>query len=170
MNPAYFGDSYDLVKRFFCAELSALGYSITVNPMFTETWNSTEREFYRLIGVENIAPQSQRSARTVLFIDPDTGVHRKASKQHVSLHQLAEEALRYSLVFSFDQSFSRQSKPAAAMREKLAFMRALGCHAMYYDSHARFLFVAAQEIALRELQAQLMSLGMPASRLLQSEP
>jgi hypothetical protein len=25
MNPSFLGDSYDLVKRFFCFELSALG-------------------------------------------------------------------------------------------------------------------------------------------------
>jgi len=166
MNPDYFGDSYDLVKRFFCAELSALGYAVTVNPMFTGTWNGAEREFYRLIGAEQHPAQSRNAARTALFLDPDTGVHKKASKKHVSLQQLVDEASRNTIVFSFDQSFSRQSKPAVVMREKLESIRTYGCHGMYYDSHARFLFVASQEQSLHELHAHLLSLGMPLSRLI----
>ena len=35
MNPKFFGDSYDLVKRFLCAELHVVGYCVTVDPMFT---------------------------------------------------------------------------------------------------------------------------------------
>lgn len=35
MNRKFFGDSYDIVKRFFCVELAALGYSVEVEPMFT---------------------------------------------------------------------------------------------------------------------------------------
>ena len=74
MNPAYLGDSYDLVKRFFCTELAALGYSINVNPMFTGAWNGTEHEFYRLIGVARFGQQEQGSTRTAAFFDPDTGI------------------------------------------------------------------------------------------------
>ena len=39
---------------------------------------------------------------------------------------------------------------------------------MCYDSHARFLFIATQKQALDELRAHLVSLGMPAKRLLES--
>ena len=169
MNPTYFGDSYDLVKRFFCAELTALGYSVAVDPMFTGTWNGKERDFYRLIGAEHEALHGRAASRTVLFIDPDTGVHRTPSAKHISPHQIVAEAERHSLVFSFDQSFSRQSKPAVLMREKLACIRELGCHGMYYDSHARFLFVAAEEKVLHELRAHLVSLGMPNARLITSQ-
>ena len=169
MNPTYFGDSYDLVKRFFCAELSALGYSVAVNPMFTGTWSGAEDEFYRLIGVEHAALQGGATTRSALFLDPDTGVKENATPKHVSFHQLVAESARYSLVFSFDQSFSRKFKPAVVMREKLASIRELSCHAMYYDSHARFLFVATQEKLLHELRAHLVSLGMPKSRLLSNE-
>ena len=50
MNPDFLGDSYDLVKRFFCHELTALGYVVVIDPMFTGTWNEREQDFYRLIG------------------------------------------------------------------------------------------------------------------------
>ena len=168
MNPTYFGDSYDLVKRFFCGELSALGYTVVVNPMLTGNWNGTEQQFYRLIGASPHTPQRERTGRVALLPDPDTGVHQRASKQHISLQQLTLATSSHALVFSFDQSFSRQAKPGVAMREKLATIEAQGCHGMYYDSHARFLFAAANEEPLHELRAHLVSLSLPASRLLKS--
>jgi hypothetical protein len=54
------------------------------------------------------------------------------------------------------------------MREKLAALQVQGCYAMYYDSHARFLFVATERHPLDELHVHLVSLGLPASRLLTS--
>lgn len=168
MNPAYFGDSYDLVKRFFCGELRRLGYSVVVNPMLTGSWSGSEQQFYRLIGALPDMPPRERTSPCALFLDPDTGVHQKASKKHISLHQLVLATSSHALVFSFDQSFSRQAKPGVAMREKLAAIEAEGCHGMYYDSHARFLFAAAQEEPLHELRTHLVSLGLPTSRLLKS--
>jgi len=40
-------------------------------------------------------------------------------------------------------------------------------HAMYYDSHARFLFAATAKHPLHELRTHLVSLGLPVSRLLE---
>ena len=73
MNPAYFGDSYDLVKRFFCRELALLGYSVFVDPMLTGTWSVNEKEFYRLIGAEPVSRGRPIPQRAALFLDPDTG-------------------------------------------------------------------------------------------------
>lgn len=160
MNPKYFGDSYDIVKRFFCAELNTLGYTIIVEPMFTGEWNGKENMFLKFIG----ASLTSSHRLTALFIDPDTGVNRKPSNQHISLIQLKEAASKYELVFSFDQSFSRQHDAKVIMTEKLNFLREQGCHAMYYDSHARFLFVATKELTLKEFQFHLESLGLPRSR------
>jgi hypothetical protein len=168
MNLAFFGDSYDLVKRFFCGELSSLGYSVAVDPMFTGAWGGAERDFYRLIGVAPDASPGRSSNSTALFLDPDTGVRGTAGTQHVSFGRLAEQASNHTLVFSFDQSFSHQLDPVVVMTEKLAALQALGCHAMYYNSHARFLFAAKQKGAIDELRDHLVSLGMPAKRLLQS--
>jgi hypothetical protein len=49
MNPAYYGASYDAVKRFFCAEPTALGDSVFASPMFTGEWNGARRAFLRVI-------------------------------------------------------------------------------------------------------------------------
>ena len=164
MKPSFLGDSYDLVKRFFCFELSALGYNVVVDSMFTGAWKRRKREFYSLIGVAMDVPAPPHSARTALFVDPDTGVKHKGSTQHVSFDRLAQEATSHALVFSFDQSFSRRAKPIEVMKGKLSALKDRSCHAMYYDSHARFLFVSKHEKSLRELRAHLVSLGLPTKR------
>lgn len=165
MNLSFLGDSYDLVKRFFCFELSALGYKVVVDPMFTGMWKGREREFFGLIGVAMDATVPPNAIRTALFVDPDTGVKHKSSTQHVSFDRLAQEASSHALVFSFDQSFSRRAKPIEVMKGKLSALKDRGCHAMYYDSHARFLFVSKHEKPLRELRTHLVSLGLPTKRL-----
>lgn len=165
MNPAYFGDSYDIVKRFFCTELSVLGYAVAIQPMFTGAWNGAENEFFRFIGVQQHDAESNHSKRTALLFDPDTGVHRTASRRHISIDQLAQAATKHSLVFSFDQSFSWQHNSRLLMQEKLRVLQERGIHAMYYDSHARFLFASMAEVLILELRKHLVSLGMPETRL-----
>jgi hypothetical protein len=92
--------------------------------------------------------------------------NKRGSVQHASFDRLAKECMNYELVFAFDQSFSRQAKATEVMREKLLTLRDLGCHGMYYDLHARFIFVANKSHALDELQLHLVSLGLPEARLL----
>ena len=169
MNPLYLGDSYDLVKRFFCRELSLLGYSVSVDAMLTGDWNSSERDFYRLIGAAPLNDEVPISNRAALFLDPDTGINARGGKQHASFERIAKECASYELVFAFDQSFSRQAKAKDVMRKKLSALRGEGCHGMYYDSHARFVFVANERSVLDELQIWLVSLGLPESRLLTAD-
>ena len=167
MNPDFLGDSFDLVKRFFCQELAKLGYAVSVDPMFTGDWNGREQDFFRLICAQPEVPANE-SRHTALFIDPDTGVRENGGKQHVSFERLLKEASSNALVFSFDQSFSRQAEPDKVMLDKLAVIKAEGCHGMYYNSHARFLFVSSQQVRLHELRDHLISLGLPSERLLGS--
>ncbi|HPI53024.1 MAG TPA: hypothetical protein PKX47_12375 [Smithellaceae bacterium] len=167
MHPEYFGDSYDLVKRFFIQELKTLGYTVTVQPMFTGTWGDQEQQFFELMGASRRDPRINL-ARSALFIDPDTGINEKGGKAHVSFKALAEQANSSSIVFAFDQSFSRQMKPIEMMQEKLRRMEAMNCHAMYYDSHARFLFISMSQGLLQELKTHLHSVGLPTSRLVES--
>jgi hypothetical protein len=137
--------------------------------MFTGAWNRRERElFFGLIIAGMVANTPLHSVRTALFVDPDIGVNHKGSIKHVSFDRLAQEASSHALVFSFDQSFSRQSKPIEeAMLRKLSALKDRSCYAMYYNSHACFLFVSKQEKPLRELRTHLVSLGLPAERLLE---
>jgi hypothetical protein len=87
-----------------------------------------------------------------LFLDPDTGVNNRGSARHVSIERLACEASENELVFSFDQSFSRQFKQGGVMASKFAELNGRGCHGMYYDSHARFLFVSRKAQSLMQLR------------------
>lgn len=133
--------------------------------MLSGTWNTNENEFYRLIGAEPVAGDRGSSKRAALFIDPDTGVNNTGGKRHVAFDRLVRESANYELVFAFDQSFSRQAKAKDVMGEKLSVLRARGCHGMYYDSHARFVFVSNKRNVLQEFEVHLLSLGLPKSRL-----
>jgi hypothetical protein len=166
MNPKYLGDSYDIVKRFFCSALATLGYEVVIDPMFTGKWNGKEETYYRLIGARPLG-KSLNSRLTALFMDPDTGVREMAGKRHVSFDRMVAELQNHKLVFVFDQSFSYQGKPEVVMREKLAAIRSRGCHAFYYDSHARFLFLSREAKNLNILLRRLRELGIPDSRLRQ---
>ncbi len=171
MNPDFLGDSYDLVKRFFCHELTALGYVVDTDPMFTGTWNEREQEdFYRLIGAVRRELSLHVPDQSALFLDPDTGINTKGGRQHVSFDGLAQAASAFAIVFAFDQSFSRQTQAVQVqvMKRKLAELEGRDCHAMYYNSHARFLFASKQKRCLRELRVHLLSLGLPPERLLES--
>jgi hypothetical protein len=163
MNHRHFGDSYDIVKRFFCAEIAALGYAVLIEPMFTGDWGENRPEFLRFVGAVELA-EPVSSGRAALFYDPDTGVHERASRAHVSLAQVADAASRHALVLAFDQSFSRSQNPGDAMSKKLSALQEQGCCAMYYDSHARFLFASRKAEVLAELRSRLLSSGLPASR------
>ena len=165
VNPTYFGDSYDLVKRFFCEQLSSLGYTVSIEAMLTGEWAGAEVDFFKLICAAPLAAETSPKESTAVFVDPDTGVHSKASLRHVSLSRLVELSSQYPLVFAFDQSFSRQAKFPGSLLAKLAQLEQLGVHGMYYNSHARFLFVAKDARALERLRSHLVGLGLPASRL-----
>ncbi|MDO8373095.1 MAG: hypothetical protein Q7T39_14300 [Polaromonas sp.] len=164
MNPDYFGDSYDLVKRFFCNELSSLGYTVLIDPMFTGDWAGTEQQFFKLIGAVPVSSDAP-NGRTALLVDPDTGVHGKAGGRHVSIGELATFAKSHEIVAAFDQSFSRQATYPAALYTKLSELRDLGVYGMYYNSHARFVFAAVSEEPIAALYAHLVQLGLPSSRL-----
>lgn len=167
MNPKYFGDSYDLVKRFFCGELAALGYSVEVDAMLTGAWKGDESNFYRLISALPHGKPSPAGCPRALLLDPDTGVKSNAGRQHISFGRIADETKTYRLVFSFDQSFSRQANASLVIQEKLAALELLGCTSMYYDSHARFVFAAAEASPINELRDHLLAIGIPRFRLIE---
>ena len=170
MHPAYLGDSCDIVKRFFCEALRRLGYSVYIDPMFTGEWSGKETTFYRFLGVDRFTPAPAGSSMTALFLDPDTGVNRKGSRSHVSYERIVTEAQQHQIVFAFDQGFSRGMAPEPQIREKIETIAALGCSAIYYDSHARFLFVSRERSELERLRNELVSQGLPSSRFIEAAP
>ena len=54
MNAKWFGDSFDIVKKFFLRHLREDGYVVYVDPMFTGRWQGLERRFYQFLGAEHV--------------------------------------------------------------------------------------------------------------------
>jgi hypothetical protein len=73
MNPNWFGDSYDIVKRFFLDVLRSLGYAVYVDPMPSGDWTSIEPEFLKFLGAQHLR-EAERSRDSALLLDPDTGI------------------------------------------------------------------------------------------------
>jgi hypothetical protein len=167
MHTDYLGDSYDIVKRFFCEALRRLGYMVHIDPMFTGEWAGQETIFYRFLGVEPCSPTATPCTSKVLFLDPDTGVNKKGGLWHVSYERVVSEAKKHEIVFVFDQGFSRGRAPKPQMQEKLAAIASLGGSSFYYDSHARFLFVSRERASLEKLRSELLSQGLPSSRFVE---
>ena len=170
MHPNYLGESYDIVKRFFCEALRHLGYTVYIDPMFTGDWSGQETVFFRFLGVEPCASTPTPSTSTALFLDPETGVNKKGSRRHVSYERVVSEAQKHKIVFAFDQGFSRGTAPEPQIQEKLGTIAALGRWAIYYDSHARFLFVSRECAELQRLRSELAFHGLPISRFVEAVP
>jgi|CXWL01.1.fsa_nt_gi hypothetical protein len=167
MNEAFLGDSYDLVKRFFCHELTNLGYEVICDLQFTTDLGAREDQFLRLIGAGKRAESTSGSRRIALFLDPNTGVRSKNGAHHATFDTVISRAADHAVVFAFDQSYVRQSKEGQkrAIDSKLKVLADRGCCAMIYDSHARFLFVSKNADSLAQLRDHLIELGLPECRL-----
>ena len=166
MNQEYFGDSYDIVKRFFVENLIKMNYSVVVDPRFTDEWNEAKlKEYYKLLKAKPVHNKSRK--KSALLVDPDTGVARKKkTKRHITVDYLVEQLEHHDIVFSFDQSFSWSKYSLKEMREKLVLLKKSRCFGFYYDSHARFLFAAKNLKPLKEVYKQLRSSGLPAHRFI----
>ena len=162
MNPLWFGDSFDIIKRFFIENLNAIGYRVVVDPMLTGEWNGVE-QFYKFLKADPLIEQG--ISKSALLLDPDTGIGKKKSKRHVTIQCIAEQLSKYDVVFSFDQSFPRGGNTTKEITDKLTLLQQTGNHGFYYDSHARFLFASKSFKKLKELEQQLLASGLPASRL-----
>lgn len=117
MNPKWFGDSYDIVKRFFVDALKGIGYEVYVEPMFTGDWKGAEQQFFEFLGAKNNDEFADPRPKSALFVDPDTGIGKKASSRHVTISEIIKELSEYEIVFSFDQSFSRGIPAEGQMRQ-----------------------------------------------------
>ncbi len=149
MNPAYFGDCYDMAKRFFCDALRKLEYTVYIEPMLTGEWSGNEVTFYAFLGVkpvENHKPQDSRTA---------------------TLACVKQALWRHAIVFVYDQSFLRANARGREeqMASKLSDLELGGYSGFYYNSHACFLFASRCKCHLRLLQDHLRSLGLPDSRI-----
>jgi len=168
MNSKYFGDSFDIVKRFFVGNIREMGYQVFVDPMFTDEWNGLENKFYDFLGAAPLPLESlaTSSGKTAFLLDPDKGIGPKTTKRHVTVEMIVDYLQKHEIVFSFDQSFSRGGNALKKMREKLSLLKKEGAAGFYYDSHARFLFSAKSPEVLANLKRHLVTAGLPEKRLI----
>ena len=173
MNPLHLGDSYDIVKKFFCWVLKEQGYDVFIDPMFTGKgkWDDTKRQlFYHFLDVRNVSDYKPGQTPTALLVDPDTGVWEREKNQqrtHVFFDTIADLCKCHRIVFVFDQSFARNRPRLDRIQGKLKAVADQGCEALYYDSHACFLFASRSASAkpIRHLRCHLVDLGLPKNRL-----
>ncbi len=166
MKSQWFGDSFDIVKRFFIGNIREMGYQVFVDPKFIGKWNGLENEFYDFLGAKPLDSLSTSSDKTALFLDPDTGIGLKPTEQHVTVKMIVDYLQKHEIVFSFDQSFSRSSDALKKMREKLSLLKKEGAVGFYYDSHARFLFSANSPEVLINIKRHLATTGLPKKRFI----
>jgi len=166
MNPQWFGDSFDIVKRFFIGNIREMGYQVFVDPMLTGEWNGLENKFYGFIGAAPLESLATSSCRTALLLDPDTGIARKLTKKHVTIGMIVNYLQEHEIVFSFDKSFSRSSVLEQQMKKKLSLLKKEGAVGFYYKSHACFLFSAKTPEVLANLKRHLVTAGLPARRFI----
>lgn len=165
MNPKYFGDSFDIVKRFIFSELKHIGYKIVIDPMYTDTWNGNEKQFYKFVGATPVSSHQKNLKRTVLYFDPDTGVREKTSPKHITFRQIISNLEFFAIVISFDQSFSRNNNNEISMLAKLEIFEQQGYHCFYYNSHAKFLFTSKHVKEINRIKRHLIKIGIPKERL-----
>ena len=170
MNPEWFGDSFDIVKRYFIEVLKSAGFHVYVDPMFTGDGESIKKQYHAFLGAPQYNGQKSFSGKTALLIDPDTGVGKRKTEKHITLSDIAKELEKHNIVFSFDQSFSRSRSGLEQMMEKLGNLFNIGCYAFYYDSHARFLFAASSEPDIKSVISALHLSGLPQARIVQYKP
>jgi hypothetical protein len=169
MNPTYLGDSYDIVKRFFCDVSRSLGYTVYVDPMFTGSWpRSASRSFLRFLGARELATSVTGPA--VLLIDPDKGIRERPGPAHTTFSAIAARCQQFAFCIVFDQSFSRGPHVRDGLVRKLRSLRALGIRGVYFDSHARFLICGKKPAPVMRFQKALTETGLPRERFVGISP
>ena len=162
MRAEFFGDSYDIVKRFLISRIIDAGYSIVVNPMNNGA-DDYLNQYYSFIGAD-----ASLNNKNAIFFDPDTGIKAEDTPTHISYDTIFENCIRYKVVMIFDQGFTRnRNHKQAAIDNKNNLFRASGIHSMYYMSlsHACFCFCCRHKEDLDKVMNSILASGFPPSKL-----
>jgi hypothetical protein len=166
MNPEWFGDSYDIVKKFFIHTLQGMDYEVYIDPMFTGDWDGKKEDFIKFIGDKLHNDSGKPVVKSALFVDPDTGIKEKVSPKHITFKAIRQRLERYEIVFSFDQSFSRSISSEERMQEKLSILKKLDVNGLYYNSHTKFLFASKKVTVIDAIREELLKKGLPNTRII----
>lgn len=180
----FFGDSYDIVKRFLLQTI-APGARWAAFPMFTHAVTQDELvAFETFLGVDVVspgvlAPDGDRVAHLAalphqqyIFLDPDTGIRlRPCGGRAAANYLFGPEVIDLCLsapgrlVLVFDQSVPR-GRERKAMADKLAYFAERGVHGFAYISHVCFVVLSASEPICAEAAARLAAAALPVQRIL----
>ena len=169
MKPAYLGDSYDIVKRFWSESLRSVA-PLYAHPRFVRPEIQTQYTAVTSILILSSTPEKPFG----ILLDPNTGIPlpekqlNDATASYASLPFLVSTNAQFhpDYMICFDQSHHRRHKLSKrAQRDtKRKFLRESGIFSFYYVSHAPFLFMAQEGEALAAISHRLTSLGLPATR------
>lgn len=186
MHLGYFGDTYDLAKRFLMQCLAPKG-PWGIVPMFTDDWSDAQiAEYERLLGgtVLNTncikGTRNRHQATTAgdwnghVFIDPDTGVPLPDSDERSTSHLLLDEIVREAMerpehiILVFDQSYANAKlrNKVEPMKQKLAHLEGKGIECFGYLGQASFLILSCDSDALEQAKRNLLDAGVPSNRLI----
>lgn len=172
MREMYLGDSYDIVKRFWADALKSLA------PLYSHSRFvpiGIRQRYTTLTSIPILDSDSPPDFDFSLLLDPDVGIpspsegYVRASNFHAPLSFIAELNAQLSPVcmICFDQSYHRRLElTREAQRDKKRLvLNERGISSFYYVSHAPFLFMAGSPDNLIKVFEQLVSVGIPRSRL-----
>jgi hypothetical protein len=187
MRMQFFGDSYDIVKRFLIQSLAPDAEWVAF-PMFSHPVTHQQVEaFEKFLGVhvvsETIITRSTNRVEHLtalshhrhILIDPDTGIRLEGPKgadqaEYVFGPELVglcnENPERLLLVF--DQSVQR-GRESESIGVKLGYFRENSIFGFAYWSHACFVILSASNPICQKAYDRLLGSGLPASRLLTGE-
>ena len=150
MHEEYLGDSYDLVKRFFCDSLKQIG-TLYAHPYFVPVGMGAVYTRITNISILGERPDDPFG----LLLDPDTGIClptqklEGATRKHVSLRFIIElnNKHRPDYIICFDQSAHRKHELSREEQrgQKMKVLQEGGLASFYYASHAPFLFAAQDQ-------------------------
>jgi hypothetical protein len=179
----FFGDSYDVVKRFLLRSVAPHA-EWAAFPMFSHEVTAQDiSSFEAFLGVRVVSPVAltvstnradyfaAMAHHRHIFLDPDTGIKLNPSTRADSIKYVfgpeLETLCRESnqrLLLVFDQSVPRGGERKAIAR-KLAHFNERGIVGFAYLSHACFVVLSDSESACHAARASLLASGLPNSRL-----
>ena len=186
MRMDFFGDSYDIVKKFLMQSIEPNSEWITL-PMFTHEVSSKDiksiEQFLhvRVISKINFATTIDRDKYFAdsgnhrnIFIDPDIGIsinkhYGKKSINYIfgsELVSLCEQNPKTRLLV-FDQSIQRGNVDQVnqSVERKLTYFREQNISCFAYESHACFIILSQSSGVCKQAYDNLLNTNLPSSRL-----
>lgn len=189
MHPDKFGDSYDLVKRFWQEMFTAWGAPLYANPThFSAVSNEKSKEFLthytKLTNIKILEVREEQwitppRDRYSLFNDPDTGIHlvdsenKNEGRKHIRLATIKkqfEKDKKIAAILTYDQGHNRLHERTSGNRKLQLIEKKNELNkkysAFYYDSHAPFLFVFRRPEDADSFKAIVREKGFPVKNRL----